>query len=57
MMTCSFVFGFSIKISMLSPCIMCLQYIRGCSVHQKDIMIHMGDIMSKLAGGGGEERV
>ena len=25
-----------------------IEYIRGCSVHQRDIMIHVGDIMSTL---------
>ena len=49
-MTCSSAFGFSMKIWMLSPCIMCAQYIGGCSVHQRDIMVHMGDTMSTLGG-------
>ena len=27
-----------------------LEYIGGCSVHRRDIMIHVGDIMSTLGG-------
>ena len=32
-----------------SPCIMCVQYIGGCSVHQQ-CSVHRGDIMSTLGG-------
>ena len=32
--------------SIHSPCIMCVQYIRGCSVHRGDTMSTLGDIMS-----------
>ena len=28
------------------PCIMCVQYIGGCSVHRGDTMSTLGDIMS-----------
>ena len=34
----------------LSPCIMCVQYIGGCSVHRGDTMSTSGDIMSTSGG-------
>ena len=51
-------------ILLYSPCIMCVQYIGGCSVHQGDIMstsggyheyiggcsVHRGDIMMNVGG-------
>ena len=42
---------------MLSPCIMCVQYIGGCSVHQRDIMIHMGGYREYTGGGGGVQYI
>ena len=36
--------------TLVSPCIMCAQYIGGCSVHQGDTMSALGDIMSTSGG-------
>ena len=32
------------------PCIMCIQYIGGCSVHRGEPMSTLGDIMSTSGG-------
>ena len=51
-----------LKLTCESPCIMCVQYIGGCSVHRRDIMstlggyreyirgcsVHRGDIMMNM---------
>ena len=34
----------SLKVDDYSPCIMCVQYIGGCSVHRGDIMSALGDV-------------
>ena len=38
------------KKSIWVPCIMCVQYIGGCSVHWRDTMSTSGDIMSTMGG-------